>query len=42
MKLNFRQDKMTEKERWNALMNREPIDRVPFWPFALAFSMSIP
>jgi len=34
----FRQDRMTEKERLEALLNRQAIDRVPFMIFALAFS----
>ena len=23
---------MTTKERWNAAMRMEPVDRLPFWP----------
>ena len=33
----FRQDRMTEKERLEALLNRQPVDRVPFHPMATAF-----
>lgn len=29
---------MTEKERLEALLNRQPVDRVPFYPYALSFS----
>ena len=35
----FRQDKMTEKERWEALLNRQPIDRVPLSLQSLGFSI---
>jgi len=34
----FRQDKMTEKERWEALMNRQPVDRVPLFLFSFGFA----
>ncbi len=34
----FKQDRMTEKERLEALLNRQPIDRVPFNPFARSFA----
>jgi len=34
-----KQDRMTEKERWNALLNRQPIDRVPLYLEAFGFSM---
>jgi len=34
----FRQDKMTEEKRWKALMNRQPIERVPIFLFAIGFS----
>lgn len=34
----FRQDRMTEKERLEALLSRQPIDRVPFGMFAFGFS----
>ena len=35
----FRQDKMTENERWDALVNRQPIDRVPLFLASLGFSL---
>jgi uroporphyrinogen decarboxylase len=34
----FKLDRMTEKERFQALLNRQPVDRVPFFPFALSFA----
>ena len=34
----FRQDRMTEKERFEALLNRQPVDRVPFNLFGFVFS----
>jgi uroporphyrinogen decarboxylase len=33
----FKKDRMTEKERLWALLNRQPIDRVPFGIFSLGF-----
>jgi uroporphyrinogen decarboxylase len=37
----FRQDRMTEKERWEALLNRQPVDRVTFHTFAFAFAAAM-
>ena len=34
----FRQDGLTEKERFEALLNRRPVDRVPFYMWALSFA----
>jgi len=34
----FKQDRMTEKERFQALLNRQPVDRVPFFMWALSFA----
>lgn len=34
----FRQDRLTERQRFEALLNRKPIDRVPFDPFARSFA----
>jgi uroporphyrinogen decarboxylase len=36
--VGFRQDKMSEKERLEALLKRKSIDRVPFWLGAISFS----
>lgn len=38
MKINIRKDRMTKKERWLALVNRKPMDRVPFYALAMGFS----
>jgi len=37
----FRQDKMTGKERWAALFNRQPVDRVSFLPIASSFAAAM-
>jgi uroporphyrinogen decarboxylase len=37
----FRQDRMTEKERWAALLNRQPVDRVTLDVMAFAFSAAM-
>jgi len=34
----FKQDRMTEKERFEALLNRQPVDRVPFFLWAFSFA----
>jgi uroporphyrinogen decarboxylase len=34
----FRQDSLTERERFEALLNREPVDRVPFYMWELSFA----
>jgi uroporphyrinogen decarboxylase len=39
--VQFRQDRMTEKERLEALLNRQPVDRVIFAPFAIAFAAAM-
>jgi hypothetical protein len=38
MKINIRKDRMTKDERWRALFNREPLDRIPVFGFAGGFS----
>jgi uroporphyrinogen decarboxylase len=39
--VQFRQDRMTEKERSEALFNRQPVDRVPFEMMAIAFAAAM-
>jgi len=34
----FRQDRLTERERFEALLKRQPVDRVPFYMWALSFA----
>ena len=34
----FRQDGLTEKERFEALLHRQPVDRVPFYMWELSFA----
>ncbi len=34
----FREDKLTEKERFEALLKREPVDRVPFYMWEMSFA----
>jgi uroporphyrinogen decarboxylase len=34
----FRKDRLTEKERFEALLKRQPVDRVPFFMWALGFA----
>ena len=34
----MRQDRMTSKERIQAILNDQPVDHVPFYPFILGFS----
>lgn len=34
----FRKDRLTEKERFEALLNRDSVDRVPFYMWALSFA----
>jgi len=38
MKIDIRKDRMTKKERWLALLNHEPLDRIPFYGLAMGFS----
>lgn len=38
MEINIRKDRMTKDERWKALLNRAPIDRIPVFGFAPGFS----
>ena len=38
MKINIKKDRMTKNERWLALLNKQPMDRVPFYAFAMGFS----
>ena len=35
----LRPDRMTEKERMQALFNHEKPDRIPIWPFAMGFAV---
>jgi uroporphyrinogen decarboxylase len=37
----FRQDRMTRQERWSALLNRQPVDRVTFFPAAISFAAEV-
>ena len=37
----FKQDRMTGKERLEALLNRQPVDRVAFNPFASSFAAAM-
>ena len=39
MEINLKKDKMTKDERWVALLNRKPMDRVPVYGWAIGFSM---
>jgi uroporphyrinogen decarboxylase len=39
--VQFRQDRMTEKERREALLNRQPVDRVTFDTMALSFAAAM-
>jgi uroporphyrinogen decarboxylase len=39
--VQFRQDRMTEKERWAALLNRQPVDRVIFEMIAVSFAAAM-
>jgi uroporphyrinogen decarboxylase len=34
----FRQDRLTEKERFEALLHRQPVDRVPFYMWEFSFA----
>jgi len=38
MEINIRKDKMTKDERWLAMLNRKPLDRIPVHGFAQSFS----
>jgi len=38
MKIDIRKDRMTKNERWIAMLNRQPMDRIPFYAFAMGFS----
>ena len=38
MEINIRKGRMTKEERWVALFNREPLDRIPVFGFAGGFS----
>jgi hypothetical protein len=31
MEINLKKDKMTKGERWTALFNRQPLDRIAFY-----------
>ena len=38
MDIKLRKDRMTADERWIALLNRQPLDRIPVYGFASGFS----
>jgi len=38
MEIDIKKDKMTKNERWEALLNRKPMDRVPVWGWSLGFA----
>ena len=37
MEINIRKDRMTKDERWLAMFNRQPLDRIPVFAYALGF-----
>jgi uroporphyrinogen decarboxylase len=37
MDIKIRKDRMTKDERWTALLNRQPLDRIPVYGFAMGF-----
>ena len=37
MEINIKKDRMTKDERWIALLNRQPLDRIPVFGFASGF-----
>ena len=37
MEINIKKDKMTRNERWDALLNHKPMDRVPVWGWAMGY-----
>ncbi len=37
MEINLKKDQMTLHERWTALLNRQPMDRIPVYAFAHGF-----
>jgi uroporphyrinogen decarboxylase len=39
MEINIRKDRMTKDERWEAILNGKPTDRVPVWGWALGFAV---
>jgi uroporphyrinogen decarboxylase len=38
MKISIKKDRMTKDERWLAMLNRQPLDRIPVHGFAQGFS----
>ncbi len=38
MEINIKKDRMTRDERWRALLNRQPLDRIPVFGFSVGFS----
>ncbi len=38
MRISIRKDRMTKDERWLAMLNRQPLDRIPVHGFAQGFS----
>lgn len=38
MEINIRKDRMTKDERWVALLNRKPLDRIPVFAAAFGFT----
>jgi len=39
MEINIKKDKMTKDERWGAILQRKPVDRVPVWGWTLGFAV---
>lgn len=38
MRINLKNDKMTKYERWEAILSRQPLDRIPVFGFAMGFA----
>lgn len=38
MEIKLRKDKMTREERWQALLNRQPMDRIPVYALYMGFA----
>jgi len=38
LKIHIRKDRMNKWERWDAILNRKPTDRVPVWSFGMGFT----
>ena len=39
MEINLKKDKMTKDERWDAILNHKPLDRVPVYGWSLGFAV---